>query len=408
MSQEEACNASTPNVIVSDQSSNPTDSSHTVATSQKRKGMKPRSGVWENFAKFANEEGETKGRCNYCEKELFCDPRKNGTTALWNHINSCRKFPSNKSTKQTLLNLKPITGQEGDGIGSLTNWKFDQESIRNASARMIIVDELPFKYVEKEGFRDFMSVACPRFHIPSRSTVTRDCFQFYMDERLKLKKYFKQSSQMVCLTTDTWSSLQRVNYMCLIAHYIDSDWKLHKKIIKFCPISSHKGEAIGRAVEKCLLSWGIDKVFTITVDIASSNDVAVGYLKRRIVNWGYSILQGKYLHMRCIAHIINLVVCDGLKEVGISIDRVRAAVRYVRSSPSRLKLFKECVDTERIQSKCSLCLDVSTRWNSTFLMLNAAQKFEKAFESFNDQDPFFRSELDSGELDGLRKPDHED
>ena len=32
-----------------------------------------------------------------------------------------------------------------------------------------------------------------------------------------------------------------------------------------------------------------------------------------------------------------------------------------------------------IESKSLLCLDVPTRWNSTYLMLETAQKFEKVF-----------------------------
>ncbi|XP_077221636.1 zinc finger BED domain-containing protein RICESLEEPER 2-like [Tasmannia lanceolata] len=94
-------------------------------------------------------------------------------------------------------------------------------------------------------------------------------------------------------------------------------------------------------------------------------------------------------------------MCDGLKEVEISVDRVWAAIKYVRSSPARLKLFKECVEIERIPSKSSLCFDVSTRWN-------AAEKFENAFDRFDHQDPFFSSELDSGDVNGVRKPDHDD
>uniref|UniRef100_A0A803KN13 HAT C-terminal dimerisation domain-containing protein n=1 Tax=Chenopodium quinoa TaxID=63459 RepID=A0A803KN13_CHEQI len=45
------------------------------------------------------------------------------------------------------------------------------------------------------------------------------------------------------------------------------------------------GEAIGKAVEKCLLEWGITKVMTITVDNASSNDVGVQYLRKRLLRW---------------------------------------------------------------------------------------------------------------------------
>lgn len=63
--------------------------------------------------------------------------------------------------------------------------------------------------------------------------------------------------------------------MCLTAHYIDNDWKLNKKIINFCPISSHRGRDIAWEIERCLNGWDIDKVFTMTVDNASTNAVAL-------------------------------------------------------------------------------------------------------------------------------------
>ena len=55
--------------------------------------------------------------------------------------------------------------------------------------------------------------------------------------------------------------------------------------------------------------------------------------------------------MRCITYIINLVVTDGLKEVYILGDRIRAAIKFVRHSPSRLKRFKDCVQKKKIESK---------------------------------------------------------
>ncbi|GKA73278.1 zinc finger BED domain-containing protein RICESLEEPER 2-like protein [Tanacetum coccineum] len=112
----------------------------------------------------------------------------------------------------------------------------------------------------------------------------------------------------ICLNIDTWTSLQRINYMCLTAHYIDNDWVLRKKVLNFCPISSHRGVDIGKAVEMCLLKWGIESnVFTITVDNASTNDVAVAYLKSKFANWEKYILEGKWLHVRCIADVMNLL-----------------------------------------------------------------------------------------------------
>ena len=62
--------------------------------------------------------------------------------------------------------------------------------------------------------------------------------------------------------------------------------------------------------------------------------------------------------MRYIAYIINLSVVYGFKDVNPSVKWVRDTVKYIKSSPTRLKMFKECVDWEGIESKSSLCLDV--------------------------------------------------
>lgn len=136
---------------------------------------------------------------------------------------------------------------------TLQPWKFDQELCRKYLARMIILDELSFKHVEHQGFRDFIHVLQRLFIFPSHKTTARDCYNVFAEEMLKLKKYFKTLPSRICLTTDAWTLIQNLGYMCLIAHYIDADWKLHKKIINFCPISSHSGEVIGKAIEKCLL-----------------------------------------------------------------------------------------------------------------------------------------------------------
>ncbi|KAF2318088.1 hypothetical protein GH714_041429 [Hevea brasiliensis] len=308
-------------------------------------------------------------------------------------MNTCKKHPHAIETRQALLDLQPNSNNVEGEVGTLTTWKYDENAIREALVSMIIIDELTFKFVEGEGFRKFMRAICPKFKIPSRWTISRDCYLVYVEERSKLKSYLKRNCQRVSLTTDTWTSLQRINYMCITAHFIDNDWKLHKKIINFCPITSHKGDAIGRAIETCLLEWGLDKIFTITVDNASSNDIAISYLKKKLANWGVTVSNSDYLHMRCMAHIVNLVVMDGLKDVGESVLKVRNAVRYIRSSPARLKKFKECVEYEKIDGKSSLCLDVPTRWNSTYLMLNIAQKYERAFERYESQEPMFRLEL---------------
>nr|KYP36927.1 Putative AC9 transposase [Cajanus cajan] len=60
---------------------------------------------------------------------------------------------------------------------------------------------------------------------------------------------------------------------------------------------------------------------------------AISYLKVRIKDWNVHPLKGEYLHVRCCAHILNLVVNNGLKDLHVSINKIRNVVRFVRVSP---------------------------------------------------------------------------
>ncbi|KAI5344908.1 hypothetical protein L3X38_012785 [Prunus dulcis] len=134
---------------------------------------------------------------------------------------------------------------------------------------MVVRDELPFSFVEGEGFREFCSVACPQFNPPSRRTLGRRFLEMYTKMKEKLKVDLR--SHRICLTTDTWTSVQNVNYMVLTAHFVDSDYKMHKRILNFCVIDSHKWESIGKLLENCLIDWGHEKILTITADNAAAN-----------------------------------------------------------------------------------------------------------------------------------------
>jgi hypothetical protein len=110
----------------------------------------------------------------------------------------------------------------------------------------------------------------------------------------------------------------------------------------------------------------------------------------------------EFLHVRCCAHIVNLIVRDELNEHDETIQKIHKAVKFVRSSPSRLEAFKKCVAKKQIDSKSLLSLDVDTRWNSTYMMLESAEKFERAFERLAREDPkyfFYFSGLEEEELE---------
>nr|KAJ0212011.1 hypothetical protein LSAT_V11C400185890 [Lactuca sativa] len=362
------------------------------------------SWVWQHFDRDAVKKGAKKVKCPYCSTMMCANSKKNGTSAMGNHLRLyCPTSPVydpkgkvGDTKKQFVLSFKKV----GDsGATSLEVHSFSQEKCRNSLARMCIKDNQPFSIVEDEGFREYSRDFQPLFKLPSRWTVARDCLQIYKEEMYKLKDVLK--NQTVSITTDTWTSIQNINYSCLMVHWVDETWVLRKKILNFCPIANHKGVTIGKLIYKCLQNWGVEKVFIVTVDNASSNDGAIRYLAT-MLRGPHAFLDCKYLHLRCCAHIINLVVRDRLEEHFSSITKIRNAVKYVRSSGARFATFLECVEKVKINCSKKPSLDVDTRWNSTFLMLETAEKYEAAFDRLLAIDSGFKtfcgSEVDDGEV----------
>ncbi|XP_062028733.1 zinc finger BED domain-containing protein RICESLEEPER 3-like [Rosa rugosa] len=217
----------------------------------------------------------------YCGTDLAADSSFNGTSTLRRHVEKvCKKYPGREDLEDT----QQVLVSDGQTLPTLNvNKGWSQEACVQAACEMIVIDELPFSHIENEGFRWFYKVAIPRFEVPSRRKIVRTFLELY--ERNKEELMMHLRSHRVCLTTDTWTSVQNINYMVLTAHFIDHGWQLHKRILNFCVISNHKGTTIGKILENCLVQWKIDKVLTVSVDNASANKVAIDYLKRKMAGW---------------------------------------------------------------------------------------------------------------------------
>ncbi|RZC73706.1 hypothetical protein C5167_049191 [Papaver somniferum] len=333
---------------------------------------KKRSDVWNHFdmdpkpSKYA--------KCRHCKTKIAAQGTKYGTGGMNNHLKICKKKPKEEKGQQT-LDFQPA---RLGGEGKLVAATFNQDACTKAVILFVILDEQPFRVVEGEGFKELCRVLESRFKIPSRMTISRGVLNLYEAEKEKMKNYFKENNVRVCLTTDTWTSnAQNKSYMVVTAHFIDKDWKLHKLVINFFQILGHSGEVIGKMLEECLLDWELPGVFTITLDNVSANDLAIdylredGHLKEQVIS-SKGVLNTKFMQVRCAAHVLALVVNAGLGEYHMAIKRVRAVVKHVMSSPARLSKFMDCAKQEKIDCKKGLVLDVDTRWNSTYMMLEAA------------------------------------
>ncbi|XP_061346161.1 zinc finger BED domain-containing protein RICESLEEPER 2-like, partial [Gastrolobium bilobum] len=153
------------------------------------------------------------------------------------------------------------------------------------------------------------------------------------------------------------------------------------------------------------------KLFFITLDNASANDNMVRNLKNRLGLQKLLLCDGQFFHVCCSAHILNHIVQGGLKVCSDALSKIRESVKYVRGSESRMKAFKKCTDqVGGINTSKGLCLDVPTRWNSTYLMLDSALIYQCVFSilEFNDRNYKYCPSLDEwdrGEkLKGFLKP----
>ncbi|XP_019098046.1 PREDICTED: zinc finger BED domain-containing protein RICESLEEPER 3-like [Camelina sativa] len=359
-----------------------TQATTSTVPSQPRKKPAHRSPVWEHFIQQAHD--QALANCRYCGQALGCDTVIHGTSAMKNHISRCKMYKMHlESGTQSVL--------AGDSSGVMTAIKYDQALFRRSVNEMIVLNELPFAFVESEGFRRFCSNMLPMYTVHCRKTATTDIYSMYLREKGALKELFGKEKQRVSMTTDIWvAPTTSCSYMVVTAHWIDRDWKLQKRIISFKPVTDHKGDTIAEHLVACLEEWGIEKVFTVTVDNAKGNDKALRVFTDALIMRGPDALvsNGDYLHMRCCAHVLNLIVRDGLSKAKRSIVSIRNAIKYVRSSGDRLKSFLLRVDTENV-GRGSLCLDVATRWNSTYLMLTAAIKFRVAFEKMLAEDKLY-------------------
>jgi uncharacterized protein YunC (DUF1805 family) len=153
----------------------------------------------------------------------------------------------------------------------------------------------------------------------------------------------------------------------------------------------HNGFRMYNAMLKSLQYWNIeDKICSITLDNASVNGKMMEHLKENLTKKQMLICGGELFHVRCGAQVLNLIVQDGLSVMKGSIDNIRDSVKYVKSSQSREELFEDIVQQLGIICEKEPSLDIVTRWNSTYLMIDSALPYKEAFYELVEQDRQFK------------------
>ena len=133
--------------------------------------------------------------------------------------------------------------------------------------------------------------------------------------------------------------------MDITCHFINKDWKLQKLVLAFKMVPApHTGNTISEMLFKCFDDWNVtSKILAITMDNATNNNVALTNIKHKLYEQNMLVANGTLLHQRCCAHILNLIVNDGLKIVKSIVSKIRECVKWIRSSQRRQQNFEDAI-----------------------------------------------------------------
>ena len=289
--------------------------------------------------------------------------------------------------------------------GPLTHRTYNKDRDRENFAKMVVVCGLPFSFGEHPGFIAYIHETYnPSFQGLSRSMVKRDIFEFQEKYCQYLRAYFELMDCRVAITTDMGRSPNGFDYLTVTAHWIDYNWNLQKRIIGYKICQKKKtGIYIATTMLEILDFFGLcDKVVSITLDNASANLNAINMLEPRLCPIS------KYaFHVRCAAHILNLVVSDGVKLFENSCDKVDNACFYIfhMNSSSRINQFKELCNAFKLPFR-KVLNHIKTRWNSFYDMLEVAYAYRQPittlFNNHNAYPEFKINDSDWDEVNELR------
>ncbi|KAL2901670.1 putative AC transposase [Bienertia sinuspersici] len=267
-----------------------------------------RAAVWDHFSftKLSDVKGEYEANCKYCNNTHY-------------------KNPSHVTT-------------------------FDQRVFVRMFAEAIMYHSYPCSMVEHVKLREMLSLN-PQVRHVTKNTILRYCWLEHLRLKSILHETLSPLNSRVCFTCDCLSACTTRGFLTLTAHFIDNNWSLKSRILNFRYFPPpHRGVDIYLFVVGLIKEWSLErKAFYITCDNAGAMDVIVARLKSDLLSFGTLPVAGRFFHVRCSAHILNMIVQSGIKVIDNNVLKLREAINYIAASGAHLCTFKKCV----LDSKCN-------------------------------------------------------
>jgi hypothetical protein len=283
-----------------------------------------------------------------------------------------------------------------------------QQLLEKNILRWIIKDKHAFTTVESPAFHQIFH-DIPGISLPpsSRSTLRRRLVETFKIQRLQLKEELAVTCKSIALSLDIWTSKNHLPILAIIGHWLTEDFKYQEKVLEFTELHGiHSGENLATAVQCTLSELDLEsKVIAITGDNASNNEVMASELYHALKESSPEIqFHGVDSYIRCLAHILNLIVkdilralksgstqeayavCDSLREgepitTQTALAKLRILALWISRSPQKRQKWKEICQYMDLPDRF-IEYDVETRWNSTYRMLDSGLKAKYQINRF--------------------------
>jgi Protein of unknown function (DUF 659) len=257
------------------------------------------------------------------------------TSDVWNIVDkqkrecpSCGKIFGSKtgtsSIRSHLQNHGLLLVKEQTNLDNNSKNKYSRSEKMQAVIEWIVLDIQPFKVVEGDSFRKMVSRFDPVYQIPTRNTIKKFIKKSFDRRRNKIKEYIsKNIPGKVSITTDIWSSIKNEGFLGITIHFIDKNWVLkHFTLDLFRFKGSHTGQSIANEIYKIIEEFGLqNRVISMTTDNASNMTACAKALENKFDH--------TFIHYRCVAHILNLIVTAGLNVINTPIKKLRKLIKAI-------------------------------------------------------------------------------
>jgi len=325
--------------------------------------------------------------CNDCKAEVMRGGTRTSSFNTSNLISHLRKnhpeihatFVKQNDEKKKKPTPKKPTLQLSLNESVYKKLKYNKDhprakAINQKIIECIALDNQPFSIVQDAGFTKLVEYLEPRFAMPSRKYFTDICLPELYNMVYSHVEKLISNAVSISFTTDIWSSsVSQVSMLSLTAQWLDADFVLKKAVLNSQECrGSHTAVAISAAFEGMFEAWKIPKAKVQAVVRDNARNMA-----KATMEFGVKSLP-------CMAHTLQLAVNGGAlsqRSIAEALAVGRKVVGHFKHSPLAYSRLEDIQKELNVPVK-KLQQDVTTRWNSSFYMMQSLVEQKRALSAY--------------------------